>query len=218
MKNSVRFILISIILGFAMSSCNLAGYDLQIGYDYKATTANPQTNKTVLEFIKSRPDIFSSMLEAIEYTGLDTLYTQQGNTYLLLTDYSLNNLDHKGSYFFMNKLDFYKRVSGSSWNDYSVETVREMLKYHVVKGTYNFDQLTSTRVWADTHAKGDTCKMSFVLLNNEKASLNIQNNINNASYNSIVPKTPGLKCTNSGAVHVMDKYVSPPSKLQLGIR
>ena len=126
------------------------------------------------------------------------------------------------SYFYKNKVknpaDVTKLIYGSKWSDYDTLQVREFLKYHVVKGTYNYQQLKQTRVWAPTYASGDTCKMSFMLTNDRYAYLNIQNNLANTSYESVRPRTPGLECLNSGAVHVMDKYINPPTKKQLGLK
>jgi uncharacterized surface protein with fasciclin (FAS1) repeats len=215
---SVVFIQCLVVL----TSCNLFGYDLQQDYEYNSTIANPQTNKTVLDFMNSRKDIFSSMLQAIEYTKLDTLYTKSNNTYLLLTNYALATLTNANSYFYKNKVknpaNLSQLISGSKWSDYDTLKVREFLKYHVVKGTYNYKQLNEARVWAQTYASGDTCKMSFVLTNDRYASLYIQNNLTNTAYESIKPRTSGLECLNSGAVHVMDKYINPPTKIQLGIK
>lgn len=205
-----------------MTGCSLFGYDLQEDYEYKNSSIDPQTNKTVLEYMNSRKDIFSSMLKAIEYTGLDTLYNKENNTYLLLTNYALTDLTNKNSYFYINKvpnpIDATKMIYGSKWSDYDTTIIREFLKYHVVKGTYNYAQLTATRVWAPTYASGDTCKMSFVLTNDRYAYLYIQNNLSNTAFESLKPRTPGLECLNSGAVHVMDKFVNPPTKFQLGLK
>jgi len=162
------------------------------------------------------------MLQAIEYTKLDTLYTQSNNTYLLLTNNALNLLTNKYAYFYINKVknpaDVTKLIYGSKWSDYDTTKVREFLKYHVVKGTYNYQQLRQTRVWAPTYASGDSCKMSFVVTNDRYAYLFIQNNLANTAYESVKPRTPGLECLNSGAVHVMDKYINPPTKKQLQIK
>lgn len=204
------------------TSCTLFGYDIQEDYEYKHGTKDPKTYKTVVEFMNSRKDLFSSMLKAIEYTGLDTLYTKNNNTYLLLTNSALADLANSRSYFVVNKVpnpdDPTKLINASKWSDYDTTKVREFLKYHVVKGTYNYAQLTATRVWAPTYASGDTCKMSFVLTNDRYAYLYIQHNINNVTFESLRPRTPGLECLNSGAVHVMDRIVNPPSKLQLGLK
>lgn len=221
MKYIIKPILI-ILFSIIMTGCNLFGYDLQEDYEYESTTVDPQTNKTVLEYMQSRMDIFSSMLKAIEYAGLDTLYNQKNNTYLLLTNYALADLTNSKSYFYVNKVpnpaDLTKTIYGSKWSDYDVIKVREFLKYHVAKGTYNFAQLTATRVWAPTYASGDTCKLSFVLTNDRYAYLYIQNNLSNTAFESLKPRTPGLECLNSGAVHVMDKFVNPPTKIQLGLK
>jgi uncharacterized surface protein with fasciclin (FAS1) repeats len=205
-----------------MNSCNLVGYDLQENNIYTKTVIDPQTNKTVMAFMQSRPDLFSSMLQAIQYTKLDTLYSKTGNTYLLLTNYALSDLTNTNSYFRLNKVPNpalpVALISGSAWRDYDTTKIREFLKYHVVKGIFNYMQLTANQVWTSTYATGDSCKMGFVLTNDRYSSLFIQNNLYNAAYESVKPRTSGLECTNSGAVHVMDKYINPPSRFQLGLK
>ena len=229
---------ISIVVCIAtlLASCNLAGYDFQENATYIKSTKDTQTNKSVMEFMQSRTDLFSSMLQAIEYTGLDTLYAKTGNTYLLLTNYALSSLTKENAaynpnnasvylnttaYFYVNKVPNPElpgtTMYGTKWSDYDITTVRELLKYHVVKGTYNYAQLNANRVWANTYAAGDTCKMSFVLTNDRNASLNIQTNSLTGVVSQIKPRTSGLECTNSGSVQVMDRYILPPTKKQLNL-
>jgi len=236
MKTQFKIIILTCVATL-LTSCNIAGYDFQENAIYIKSTKDTQTNKTVMEFMQSRTDLFSSMLLAIEYTGLDTLYTKTGNTYLLLTNYALSSLIKENAaynpnnaavyyntsaYFYVNKVPNPDlpgtTMFGTKWTDYDVNTVRELLKYHVVKGTYNYTQLNANRVWADTYAAGDTCKMSFVLTNDRNASLNIQtNSIIGGVVSQIKPRTSGLECTNSGSVQVMDRYILPPTKKQLNL-
>ena len=44
---------------------------------------------TIWEFIQSRPDIFSSLIEGIQYAGIEDLYKEAGNTHILLTNSAL---------------------------------------------------------------------------------------------------------------------------------
>ena len=225
MSHSLKYIFVIMLVLSTITSCTLAGLDLQQDVTYVHQPLNPKMNKTVLEFIRSRPDLFTSMNEAIEYAGLDTLYQKEGNTYILMTDAALSNLDNATAYFkvnyFLDPINPALKVYAGSWYNYPVEQVREFLKYHVVKGTYNYKQLTATRVWANTYATPDSCKMSFVLVNDRYANMNFQSNkgystsLKTWTFEIILPRTAGLECTNSGAVHVLDRYILPPSKVQL---
>lgn len=221
------------VIAVVSTSCTLFDLEFQESTEYKKSVINSQTNLSVIDFMKSRRDLFSSMLEAIQYVNLDTLYNKEGNTYLLLTNYALSNLENGESYFRKNTLTNLEynpadplsssTVFGSTWENYPKERVAEFLKYHVAKGTYNYNQLTAKRIWADTYAKGDTTKLSLVLTNDIFSNILIQNNLgyNSStkvwSFNSISPRTSGIECLNSGAVHVMDRYINPPSAIQLGL-
>ncbi|MBQ7441979.1 MAG: hypothetical protein IJV52_10820, partial [Prevotella sp.] len=61
-------ILFGVVLLFGMTSCELFGLDYQEDADFVAKKTDNNVNMTALEFINSRPDIFSSLIDAIEYT------------------------------------------------------------------------------------------------------------------------------------------------------
>lgn len=86
-------ILFGVVLLFGMTSCELFGLDYQEDADFVAKKTDNNVNMTALQFINSRPDIFSSLIDAIEYTGLQSLYEETGNTFILLTNNALSQWD-----------------------------------------------------------------------------------------------------------------------------
>ena len=66
-------IILGVFLIIGMTSCELFGLDFSENADFVPKESDNRVNMNALEFIKSRPDIFSSMLDAIEYAGIENL-------------------------------------------------------------------------------------------------------------------------------------------------
>lgn len=209
-----------------LSSCNLAGYELQRDAEYKTFLFDPHTNKNVIEFVKSRPDLFLTMKVIIDSTRLESMYLATGNTYVLLTDSAM-----KSALTYMNTK---YRVSGKAWVDLlSIDDalgiprdqgkIADFLKYHVVKGTFRGSVLSYNMLWGETYATSvpDTCKMGFSL-DSYTVDLLIQSNYEWNGKPWLVTqykaRTSDLICTNSEAVQVMDNFIKRPSQYQLGIK
>ena len=75
---------------FSLSSCTLFGLDFQSNEEYEAKEADNKVNMTIWEFIQDRPDIFSTLIEGIQYAGIEDLYKEPGNTHILLTNSALS--------------------------------------------------------------------------------------------------------------------------------
>lgn len=82
---------------------------LQKNDKYVQSFYDNKVNMNVMDFMTSRPDLFSGMLAAIEYVDKDPnykdikpLYTATGNTYLLLTNSATTNIESANSYFTKN--------------------------------------------------------------------------------------------------------------------
>lgn len=96
-----------IICGLVFTGCD----KLQDGYDYRQSFYDTRLNMTVMQFMESRRDIFSGMLAAIEYVDQDPaykdvkqLYATTDNTFLLLHNNALTNLEDANSYWSLNKV------------------------------------------------------------------------------------------------------------------
>lgn len=125
------------LAGFLMAlatGCSLMGLDLQENQEYVKSKYSDQLNMNVWDFVNSRPDIFSSLLQAVEYlekdsaNGVDTdpnyedfhklyiddiyyefdeqfnIIEKRGRTYMLLNNNALSNLENNNSYMVVNKV------------------------------------------------------------------------------------------------------------------
>lgn len=210
---------------------------LQDGYDYEQSFYDTNIKMSVMDFMKSRTDMFSGMLAAIEYVDKDPaykdvkeMYSSTGNTFLLLHNNALTNLEDGSSYWVLNKVlapDPANPSSmilqrGSDWSQYNRDTIANMLRYHVLKGTQTYSTLTSSAKWVETFATSatnDSAKVYLYLENVREANLRINNYVGlptsykgtTVSWVNISPRTPDLHATN-GVVHVMNRFFIQPTK------
>ncbi|KAA6349722.1 hypothetical protein EZS27_002882 [termite gut metagenome] len=189
MKKKIRMtcaVCSSFLMSLLMTGCTLFGLDLQEDYDYQHSYYDTEVNTDVWTFMNSRKDIFSGMLNAIEYVkdvdpSIVQLYQNPNSTYLLLTNTALTDLSSTSSYWSMNKLfnpdlpwenQYY---SITFWSQVSKQTVIDLLRYHVIKGLHGYQQLNSTPTWFDTYAAADTAKVNLYLSNGREGYLYINN-------------------------------------------
>lgn len=230
MKSSKQFIVLVSILG----SLSFAGCKkLQDGYDYNSSFYNTELKMSVMDFMKSRTDIFSGMLAAIDYVDQDPaykdvkeMYSTTGNTFLLMHNTALTNLEDANSYWVLNKVpgpnpgDPAQR--GSDWSQYNRDTIANLLRYHVLKGEHTYATLNSTPKWVETFAysaANDSAKVYVYLENVREANLRLNNYVGiptvykgtTISWTNIAPRTPDLHATN-GIVHVMNRFLFQPTK------
>jgi uncharacterized surface protein with fasciclin (FAS1) repeats len=179
-----------------------------------------------MEFMESRTDIFSGMLAAIEYVNGDPvykdvkeMYSTTGNTFLLLHNNALTNLEDANSYWSLNKVGGLK---GSDWSQYDRAVVADMLRYHVMKGEHTYATLNSTPKWVETFASSaanDSAKIYVYLENVREANLRLNNYVGipvlyqgtSINWANIAPRTPDLHATN-GVVHVMNRFLFQPTR------
>ena|SRR5688500_13932308 len=236
MKINKQFIVLLSVL-----SCILfLGCDkLQDGYDYERSFYDTELNKNVMDFMQSRKDIFSGMLAAIEYVDKDPaykdvkeMYSTTGNTFLLLHNNALTNLEDANSYWSLNKIigphpftpGKDTLMKGSDWSQYSRDTIANLLRYHVLKGTHTYATLNSTPKWVETFATSatnDSAKVFVYLENVREANLRINNYTGvpttykgtsiGTGWVNIAPRTPDLHATN-GIVHVMNRWLFQPTR------
>ena len=233
MKNSKQFIVLAIVSCIIFSGCK----KLQDGYDYNPSYYNTELKMSVTEFMESRKDIFSGMLSAIEYVSSDLahkdvkeMYSTTGNTFLLLHNNALTNLEDANSYWVLNKVLAPDPANpttmilqrGSDWSQYNRDTIANLLKYHVLKGTHTYSTLNATPKWVETFATSatnDSAKVFLYLENVREANLRVNNYVGlptsykgtTVSWVNIAPRTPDLHATN-GVVHVMNRFFIQPTK------
>ena len=115
LKNLLNKIAVLLVIIGTMNSCDMP---LQKNYDYESSVLDPHVNMTAWEYINSRPDIFSTYIEAIEYTGMKDYFTQTDTEYTFL---ALNNTAMKN---FM--ADRFPGISSIS--DCDMESVKKIMQ------------------------------------------------------------------------------------------
>lgn len=220
------------ILPIAAFCClTLAACDkLQDGFDYNQSFYDTKVNMSVYDFMKSKPELFSGMLGAIDYVDQDPkykdvkeMYTSTGNTFLLLHNTALTNLEDANSYFNLNKIlvtdpaspDYNKLLSGTDWSQYNKQVIADLLRYHVMKGRQEYATLNSSPRWVHTFAlsaTNDSAKIHIYLQGTREGYLFINNYIGAISgWTEIRPRTPNLLATN-GVIHVMNRFAVQPTR------
>lgn len=229
MKNIKKLILpVSFFCSLAFTGCK----KLQDGYDYNKSFYDTELNMSVMDFMKSREDIFSGMLAAIDYVDQDPaykdvkkMYSTTGNTFLLLHDNALTNLEDGNSYWVLNKVpgaDPNIPARGSDWSQYDRDTIANLLRYHVVKGTHTYSTLNSSSQWIETFASSstnDSAKVYIYLENVREANLRLNDYVGvptvykgtTVNWAKIAPRTPDLHATN-GIIHVMNRFLFQPTR------
>jgi hypothetical protein len=170
--NLYSFCLI-LFAAIAVTGC----YKMQKDYDYNPQEIDPHYDMTVKEFLLSRGSAgvgsdtpFKWMQKAIEYAGFDLAeYEKPGRTYILLHTDAVRRLtsNRVTAGFFFDYPIIVKDGLGNpikslvnpavdstrpatSWNEYSQETVTNLLRYLIIEGEYGFDNLTTTNTSVKT--------------------------------------------------------------------
>lgn len=227
MKNIRQYILPALLSCLVFTACEKL--PLQPGYDYDKSHYDDKVNMSVMDFMKSRPDLFSGMLEAIDYVDSDPaykdikpLYSATGYTYLLLHNNALVNLEDANSYFsknrFPNPEPGAEPLKGTSWTQYPKKDVADLLKFHILKGRHDYSNLTSKPFWADTYLLGETNDSAriYIYMQATREGYIFFNNFlvfPDAAYKEVRPRTPNL-LANNGPIHVMNRYLLLPTKEQ----
>ena len=108
-----------LIVLFAWMSCD--NLELQTNYDYQSEALDPHINMTAWEFMNSRPDIFSIMIDAVKYAGMEDVYSQT---------------DSVMTYLFINNtgMESYVNARGLvSIRSADVNKIKKLLEYHIIK-------------------------------------------------------------------------------------
>ena len=198
MKTRIINRIIALLLTMTgLASC---GLDLQENYDYQASVSDPHVNMTAWEFFKSRPDLFSEFMQAVEYADMEDYYTQTENmyTYLALSNTAMQSF---------RESNFPGAVSIIECDK---EAVRELLLYHIVDGEYSsYGQLQVDPMFVLTLLPGEYGLMTMSVRKNPWQAAVGQIVINSTGSNSNSPmrtaKTSNILPVN-GVIHVFDNY------------
>jgi uncharacterized surface protein with fasciclin (FAS1) repeats len=211
------------VIGLAVITAMITACEklpLQKSRKYETSFFQNDLNKSVIEFMQSRQDLFAGTLDALAYVDEDPAYADvrqayesQGNTFLLMADNDFG----PASYFAVNLIDddnnpATPRVIASTMRQYPREQIANLLRYHVVKGRRDFANLSSTARWFDTFAispTNDSAKVRMFMTNDRDGLLRL--NDYTGSILSGIPRTPNLFATN-GVVHVLNIYLIQPTR------
>jgi hypothetical protein len=171
-------------------------YKRQTDYQYNPSELDPHYKMTVKEYMLSRGSAgvgsdtpFKWMQKAIEYAGVDLAeYEKTGRTYILLHTDAVRRLTSGKvtAGFFFDYPIIVKDGSGIpiksiltpaldstrpavAWEEYSKETIKNLLLYLIVQGEYGFDKLTinntavTTLLPANTKADPKDSRLGWVI-------------------------------------------------------
>lgn len=215
---NIKFLFGALLLIVSISSCTLAGLDIQKNADFKPHVLDPHVNKTAWQLIKERsvenqPDsIYNLMYQAIMYSGIDTNeYTKPGRTYILLHNDAIYRLSKNkittdcywGKYLVNGK-------PGTKWEDYPKDQVKNYLLYLIVAGEYSFNNLGPTNIEATTleplNADPKNPKSIMDLKVNDDSNFKLRLNDFPGSAAYVEVRTSNILST-TGPVHVIDRVL-----------
>lgn len=212
----IKFLFIVLIAPLSMMwGCELVGLDLQEKYDYDANAGlrSNELNKTVWEFLNSRTDEFSLMIEGIEYAELTDKYNEPNSTYMALTNIAVT------SYFISKPLTVDPLGVPTSYavslTQFPKEVVQEFLLYHIAKGAYTWNNLPPVPTWYDTYASADTAKVNLYLMKNDRSPTIGFNDFATHYKAGIRARSTNLKSTSGSYVHALDSWLDYPTRATL---
>lgn len=217
----IRITLAIVAVSAFLAGCNLLGLDLQqpYEYDYEIGMFNNETNMTTMEFIQSRTDLFSLLIEGITYAGLESQFDQKDCTFLLLGNKAFNSATATDLSYFSTHLLPDPNIPGAfvtpeSLTQYPVAQVKELLLYHIVKGTHTWSNLPATPTWYDTFAPADTAKVNLYLAKERNTTI-VFNNFAGHYKASIKARTTNLKTIDGSYMHILESWLDRPTMDQL---
>jgi len=190
-----------LLVVFAFASCDLS---LQKDHDYKPETLDPNVYMTAWEYLNTRTDIFSSLIGALELTGLDGYYKQKDNLYTFLT---LTNTAMKT--YMQNAAPGVTELE--DLNEAQLADLVNTLKYHIVDGEYSsYGQLPVEPIFVITLLTGEEGGLMTLLVRKNpwqadagKIIVNDTGSNGNSPMRSAV--SSNILPTN-GVIHVFDNY------------
>lgn len=227
----MKHLTLLIILGaaIALNGCELAGLELQRKYDYdeNAGMYSNELKMTTMEFIRSRPDLFSILEEGIVYAGIESSFSLPACTYMLPTNTAFSSTTAADlSYFQTHRLpnldyDPLDPETGDSTlvalslTQFPTEQVKQLLLYHIAKGEWTWSNLPAEPTWYDTQAAGDTAKVNLYLMKNSRSPTIAFNDFDTHYKFPVVARTTNLRASNSSYVHVLDSWLLIPTRSTL---
>jgi uncharacterized surface protein with fasciclin (FAS1) repeats len=228
MKKYIIYLLAAVTSGIMFAGCELFGLDFQEPYDFDAEKGlyDNQLKMTAWEFMKSRQDIFSDLLDAISYSGVDTaLFNQSNSTLLLVTNQGLTSTTSSNqSYWYQNRIEDPENPENTvmpfSWDVYPKEQIKQFILYHIIKGAYSYNELSAATQGAisffPTHS---TLSNGYVALQMKKeGALSIYFNNFPSHYKvDMKARTNNLQVPNGTYIHVLNNWLDYPTEIDLAL-
>lgn len=222
MKRMILISLSSVLLALLLlgSGCKkLLGLERQKNWNFEPVVLDPHINRTAWQFLKdyatgpTRQDsVFYRMYQAIVYSGIDSnLYLQKNKTFIFLHNDAVYRLASNkitaDCYFGYHKIG---TATGTRWEDYPKDSVKNWLLYLIAEGDHNFGSVGPTPVKAktlqppNTYANNPESVIYFSLVNDQ----NMKFRINDFIGSKVMTQTraAGFISTN-GPVHIVDRVV-----------
>ncbi|MBC9798196.1 fasciclin domain-containing protein, partial [Sinomicrobium weinanense] len=186
------------------------GLDLQEDEPYDYHVLDPEIDMTASEFLYlSRQDtLFQLMQQGIEYAGLTEEYSKPDRTFLFLANeailrYNVDGTVNEDCYF------GYHKVNGepaAGWEDYAVEDVRDFFLYHIIEGSYSYDNLTPENTEVATLLNSENNKAYMKIMNARNSKLRVNDIPFTPRF--IEARTSNIQSTN-GIIHVFNGFIEP---------
>lgn len=174
---------------------------LQTDYDYEPSVLDPHVDMTAWEFLQTRPELFTTFMDAVVYAELQSYYQQNDSmyTFLVLTETAMTN--------YMKSIN----PSAVTIQDLDKDRVTDMLKYHIVEGRYSshYNELQPEPMFVQTLLRNEKGLMTMLVRKSPWNKLVGKIVVNDAGSNGNSPyrqaRTSNILPVN-GVIHVFDSY------------
>lgn len=221
-KHMVGIGLVLFFIIFLSTGCKkMFGLERQENWDFQPVVLDPHINKSAWQFLKDRAlgstpadTIFKRMYDGIIYSGIDTnLYLQSNKTFIFLHNDAVYRVSSNkittdcyfGYYKFGNPAK-----TGTKWEDYSKDSVKNWLLYLIAEGEHTFGTVgpslveTKTLLPENTDPKNPGSLIYFNIMNDQNMKFRINDFI--GTKRATQARTAGILSTN-GPIHVVDRIV-----------
>jgi len=228
MKKYPIYILLLLLMVVGLTGCELFGLDFQKSYKYddQVGLSDNQIKVSGWSFINSRTDLFSGLIDAVNYAGIDTnVFNNPNQTLLLVTNTGLtSNSATNLSYWYNHQIPDptdptgVRKIMPLSWDVYPKEQVRDLILYHIIQGQWSYMEIsnaTQGRAMYFQTLSNSADGYVLVQIKREGAMTIYFNNFPSHYKVDAKPRTPNLQLPNGAYVHVMDSYLDYPTDFDM---
>lgn len=177
LKNSVKLIFLALICQICIISCQDKSYLDDDG------VASPHYGGTAMQFLESRPDLFTDLVEVIKYADMEQTFQEEEITFFAPTDWSIQRSMEALNYYWYN---LEGKDSVSQITQIKPEVWREFLSLYIVKESY----LAKDIPQLDTVAMDSYAGQAYVSLDGRSMNIGLvyhdANGIKYAGYRQLL--------------------------------